>query len=206
MAIRVSQAAHILGVSPNTIRNYCKQGKLQYDLNAAGQKIFDKQQLQVFKNKQLGIITQTPRETIVFYTRSSNDNDVLLETQEDLLKEKYGEPYKIYKDKGSGLNENRKGLNQLIKDASKGYFTTIAITNKERLTRFDYSYLEKLFDSYNVKIVSLEEDKTKEPQEVLMQDFMRVTAIFSGKAYNLRSYDNQKKLLEKAGEYIERKQ
>ena len=153
MAIRVKQAADILGVSPNTVRNYCKQGILPFDLNAAGQRIFDKQQLEVFKNKQLGIKEETKKEVFAFYIRSSNGNDVLLETQEKLLCEKYGHPYKVYKDKGSGLNEKRKGLNQLIKDAQKGYFTTIAITNKDRLTRFGYSYLEYLFNAYDVKIV-----------------------------------------------------
>lgn len=44
------------------------------------------------------------------------------------------------------------------------------------------------------------------PQEVLMQDFMSLIASFSGKLYRLRGYDNQKKLLSKAGDYIEQKQ
>lgn len=43
------------------------------------------------------------------------------------------------------------------------------------------------------------------PQEVLMQDFTSI-ASFSGKLYRLRGYDNQKKLLSKAGDYIEQKQ
>lgn len=44
------------------------------------------------------------------------------------------------------------------------------------------------------------------PQEVLLQDFMSLIASFSGKFYRLRGYDNQKKLLSKAGDYIEQKQ
>lgn len=203
MAIRVKQAADILGVSANTVRNYCKQGKLDYELNAAGQRVFDKQQLEIFKNKQLGIHTEEVKETIVFYTRSSNSNDVLLETQENLLTEKFGTPYKVYKDKSSGLNENRKGLNQLIRDAKKKHFTTIAITDKDRITRFGYRYLEELFNAYDIKIVMLDDnEQTKEPHEVLMQDFMSLIASFSGKFYRLRGYANQKKLLKKAGEII----
>ena len=42
--------------------------------------------------------------------------------------------------------------------------------------------------------------------KVLMQDFMSLIASFSGKLYRLRGYDNQKKLLSKAGDYIEQKQ
>lgn len=41
------------------------------------------------------------------------------------------------------------------------------------------------------------------PQEVLMQDFMKLVASFSRKIYRLRGYDNQKKLLSRAGDYIE---
>lgn len=207
MAIRVTEAANILGVSANTIRNYCKQGILPFEWNAANQRVFDKQQLLVFKNKRLGILQEKPKETIVFYTRTSNENDILLETQEKLLTDKYGEPYKIYFDKASGLNENRTGLKALIKDAKKGHYTAIAITHKDRLTRFGYSYLVELFQLLDIKILLLEsEEAPKEPQEALLQDFMNLIASFSGKYYRLRGYVNQKKLLHKAGEYIEQKQ
>lgn len=42
MPIRVKEAAGILGVSPGTVRNWCKQGRLPYHLSAANQRIFDK--------------------------------------------------------------------------------------------------------------------------------------------------------------------
>lgn len=206
MAIRVKGAADILGVSPNTVRNYCKQGILDYDFNAAGQRVFDHQKLIVFKNKRLGITEDNQQETTVFYIRSSNGNDVLLSTQEELLTKKYGTPYKIYKDKASGLSETRRGLKQMIKDAQQGQFTHIAVTNKDRLTRFGYSYLESLFHMCDVTIVTLDDDdKTKEPHEVLMQDFMNLIASFSGKFYRLRGYENQRKLLDKAGEEIDKR-
>lgn len=42
--------------------------------------------------------------------------------------------------------------------------------------------------------------------KIIMQDFMSLIASFSGKFYRLRGYDSQKKLLSKAGDYIEQKQ
>ena len=41
MAIRVTEAAKILGVSPITVRRWCNDGKLEYSLSAAGQRVFE---------------------------------------------------------------------------------------------------------------------------------------------------------------------
>ena len=54
------------------------------------------------------------KEKVIFYIRSSNGNDVTMDTQEKKLREEYGEPDCIIKDKASGLNENRKGIKKLL--------------------------------------------------------------------------------------------
>lgn len=42
----------------------------------------------------------------------------------------------------------------------------------------------------------LDSDDTKEPHEVLMQDFMSLLASFSGKFYRLRGWEQRKKFLD----------
>ena len=61
---------------------------------------------------------------------------------------------KIYKDIGSGLNTNRKGLWSLNRDSKKNRFSTVLINFKDRLTRFGYNYVEKYLPEFNVKIIS----------------------------------------------------
>ena len=49
-------------------------------------------------------------------------------------------PDKIYSDIGSGLNENRLQLKQLLNDVTQNKIKTIYITYKDRLTRFGFEY------------------------------------------------------------------
>jgi len=48
-----------------------------------------------------------------------------------------------YSDVGSGLNENRHGLNKLLDDAENADYGRVLVTYQDRLTRFGFSYLER---------------------------------------------------------------
>lgn len=210
MPIRVKGAATILGVSPGTVRNWCNQGKLPYHLSAANQRIFDKNELLEFKAAALGD-GREDKVTLIFYIRSSNGNDVTMDTQEKKLREAYGEPDLVIKDKASGLNENRTGLKKLLtliaknpEDSSKTI--KVCVTNRDRLSRFGTGYIEMFAPYHNTEIVILDSDDTKEPHEILLQDFMSLLASFSGKFYRLRGWEQQKKLIEKISMEVERRE
>ena len=73
--------------------------------------------------------------------------------------------------------------------------TRICVTNKDRLTRFGFHYLDAFFSHLGVRVEVLDSDDTKEPHEVLMQDFMSLLASFSGKFYRLRGWEQRKRFL-----------
>ena len=200
--IRIKQAAEILGISTNTLRNWCDEGKVPYEMSVSGQRVFNEQELIDYKNEKLGITP--PEKNTVFYVRSSSGDDVTMDTQVEKLTQEYGTPYKIYKDKASGLKDNRSGLNSLFSDITSGKYDigTVAITNKDRLTRFGYRYIERFLEYADVEIIVLDSDDTKEPYEVLMSDFINLIASFSGKFYRLRGWEQRKKLLDKAQEEV----
>lgn len=194
---RVTEAANQIGISATTLRNYTKQGRITSTRNPAGQRIYTQASINSF----LGI--NAIPQNIVFYVRSSDGDKVRINNQIDLLTEKYGTPTKVFKDNASGLNEKRPGLNSLLKTAEKKLFDTVIITQKDRLTRFGYTYLEELLKNYGVKIIVLGETNDKSLQEELLQDFMSLIASFSGKYYRLRGYEQKKLLLNQAGEKLE---
>ena len=97
----------------------------------------------------------------------------------------------IIRDTGSGLNTKRKGLTRLIEMAKDHEIKRIFITNKDRLTRFGYEYLEELFSMADVELIALQEKENKDFQEELADDMMSLLASFSGKLYRIRG--NQKK-------------
>lgn len=204
MLLSVKQAAEYLGVSPWTIRKWSNEGNLKHTRNISNNRVYNTKDLDEYYEQRTGKkLHPEIAKSKYFYLRSSNGNDVLLNTQEKLLTEAYGEPTRTFKDKASGLNENRKGLNNLLTTIlNDDTPATVYVTSKDRLTRFGYNYLKTIIEHKKGNIVVLNDEKAKEPQEVLMEDFMSLIASFSGKFYRLRGYKQQEQLLKTATEKV----
>lgn len=196
MLLRTGKAAKYLGVHEQTLRKYANNGMIPLINNHAGQRLFDIKDLDKFKNKN-NPNKNNNEERMVFYIRSSDGDKTLLESQKETLTKAYGKPELVISDKGSGLNDNRPGLQKLIKMSDNQEITTICITHKDRLTRFGYNFLEHIFTKNNTQLKVLN-SKNLTPEQELMQDFMNLIASFSGKFYRMRSKENKQKLLEKA--------
>ena len=194
-AMRVHEAAEILNVSPSSVRRFIKEGRLKCSFTPGGQRVVTQDQIDEF----LGV---EKSESYAFYVRCSRGEKKNLESQIQKLTEAYGDPITVFSDKGSGLNENRKGLWRLISSAEKGEFTVLAITAKDRLTRFGFRYLEEYLKLLGVEIVILDDEREKSLQEELMQDFMSLIASFSGKFYKMRGIEQRKLLLKRAEESL----
>lgn len=203
-SIRTQEMANLMGVTPQTIRKYVDQGSISYHRQPSGQLFFTPQDI----TSNLGDpnTLDNPDEKWVFYIRTSSGDKNLIKSQEEALKEYYNTitPIKIISDKASGLNENRKGLKKLITMCASGEVTDIAFTRPDRLTRFGYKYLEALFASYNVNLHHINDNKTQNIEEELIQDFMTVIASFAGKYSAMKSRSNKKALLEKALQEVDK--
>ena len=202
--LRAKEAAELLCVTTQTIRKYHKQGKLKGYTTPGGQTIYKTSEIQDLLNKNNPTLKQT--QYTAHYTRASDGSKARLSTQAEQLEEKYGTPDYLITDKASGLNEKRKGLQKLINLAKDHKITKIHITQKDRLTRFGYTYLEELFNAYNVEIEIAFEKEDKSLTEELMEDFMSLIASFSGKFYRLRGYKQQRELLDAAEHKIDERE
>lgn len=196
---RVSEAASLLRVSASTMRKYTAMGLIECEHNHAGQRIYTPEHIKAFLQ---GAEPARTDERLVFYVRASDGSQARLDNQVKLLKDAFGEPQRVFKDKASGLNEKRTGLLSMLERAKKHEFDVIAITNKDRLTRFGYSYLERLLIENQVKLVILSEDHKESLEEELMKDFMSLIASFSGKFYRLRGNEQRHRLLDTAKERL----
>lgn len=104
----------------------------------------------------------------------------------------------VFSDIASGMNENRKALNEMVSMIISGQITKVVISNRDRLTRFGYGYLKNLFDKHNCEIieVNLTEDKTFEQE--LTDDLIAIVHHFSMKFYGkrknkLKRFENEMK-------------
>ena len=99
---------------------------------------------------------------------------------------------KTYKDIGSGLNTNRRGLWNLIRDAKKYQFSLVLLNFKDRLTRFGYIYLKTYLGEYNIHLLCLNKLDDKSPESELVEDLVAIIHSFSGKLYRMRRTEQKK--------------
>ena len=200
-------AARICGVSKDTIRTWSRKGKLPYfTINERGdRRFYIKDLYQVMGLDTLERACATPTRVALYLRVSgSTGQDSSLKAQEDQLREAaneqrvHGTVISVYKDKASGLNQNRPGLTKLLKGAKNKEFDVVYVTHADRLARFGVKYLEELLASYQVDLVVLYPDAKVDSQEELIQDFVSLVACFSGRIYGQRNAQSRKRLLAKA--------
>jgi putative resolvase len=190
--LRISKAAHELGLHPFTVRKWIKQGKIRA--------IWVGQEARVPRSEIERLVGKTDGRLIVLYGRVSGQGQKDdLETQLARLQtwakvERAGKPNLVLSDSGSGLKAKRKHLQQLLKMVMEDEIAEIVITYPDRLTRFGQEYLQVLFDCFGVRLTILEPDETKTPEQELTDDLLALIASFSGRLYGMRSH-KQKELL-----------
>lgn len=130
-------------------------------------------------------------QNIAIYARVSTPKQKKdLENQIDFLK-KYcvmngDNPVFIFSDIGSGMNESRKGLSDMLDKVIEGTLSKIVISHKDRLTRFGFSYIENICNRYGteIEIVNLDDDKSF--QDELTEDLIAIIHHFSMRFYGKR--------------------
>lgn len=200
--LTIGECAKLLNVSKETLRNWDKLGKLKPQVTFGKHrryKITDIESLMNIEvlpkyNQEIDVI-----DNVIIYARvSSNEQkqkgDLDRQAQrlcEFGIKSKYV-IFDIIKDVGSGLNDNRKGFNKLTDLVINKKITKIIIEHKDRLTRFQFNFIEKMLNSYGCEIIVMNNKEVSSDEE-LASDMMSLLASFSGKFYGRRSAERRKK-------------
>ncbi|MGW1290797.1 recombinase family protein, partial [Streptomyces sp. NPDC002586] len=102
--------------------------------------------------------------------------------EEELRATSEGEIVKVVKDRGSGLRENRPGLNRVLTMIADGSVTVVRVTHEDRLARFGVGWLKRLFSVYGVTLEVLHPKKSGGRDE-LLEDFVSLVTTFAGRLY-----------------------
>ena len=194
--LTLKQASEYLNVSKETLRRWGKSGKLLPILTSGGHRRYQQETLEEF----IGIknITESEINIVATYSRVSSHEQKTkgdLDRQSQRLseycaKKKLNVGY-IIKDVGSGLSDTRAGFVKLTNLVINKKITKIIIEHKDRLTRFQYNFIEKMFNTYDVEIIHIEKNDVSE-QEDLATDLVSIIASFSGRLYGKRSAECRK--------------
>lgn len=190
--LRVSKAAHELGLHPLTVRKWIKAGKI------AAIRVGNEARIPRSEIERL--VGQTDERLLILYGRVSGhgqkeDLDIQIQRlQAWAAIERREQETLVLSDIGSGLKATRRQLQRLLKLVCEDKVREVAITDEDRLTRFGQEYLETLFAFFGVTLTVLEPGGEKTPEQELTEDLLALIASFSGRLYGLRSH-KQKELL-----------
>jgi excisionase family DNA binding protein len=190
--LRVSRAAHELGLHPFTVRKWIRAGKIQA-IRVGNEARVPRSEIERLAGK-------TDGRVIVLYGRVSGQGQKSdLETQLERLQawaetERKGKQTLVLSDIGSGLSATRRHLQRLLRLVATDQVAEIVVTYPDRLTRFGQEYLQVLFESFGVTLTVLDPDEDKTAEQELVDDMLALLASFSGRLYGMRSH-KQKELL-----------
>ena len=75
----------------------------------------------------------------------------------------------------------------------KGKVNKVIVEHKDRLTRFQFNFIKKMYAVFGCEIIVLDDKEDVSDAEELTRDFMALLASFSGKYYGRRSIESRKK-------------
>lgn len=172
MKYKVSTYAKIHGVTMRTVWNWINKGELEIERTSTG-----RIRIVVDENKE---------KTIAVYARvSSSENKSNLIAQKDrVVSYCMAKGYKISKvvmEVGSGLNDKRPKLENLLKDNS---IDIIVVEHKDRFSRFGFNFIQTLLNinGRSIEVINQAEDD----KEDIMSDLISITTSFCSKVYGLR--------------------
>lgn len=188
--MKAKEVKQILGVTQNTINNYIKKGVLRYTEVNPFHYIYNDEDVYRLAGK-----TNQKNRYNVTYSRVSlakQKNDLISQKQRlyDFVLASGNKLEKEISDVKSGMNfKDREGLNTLIAEVIDNKIDTVFVENKDRLARFGFELLEKLFESFGTKIVVISNVENTTYEQELTQDLISIIHHFS-----MKSYSNRRKL------------
>ena len=186
--VKIGEAAKLLGVSVQALRNWEMEGKIMPSHRTpGGQRMYDLAKL-------LGANNLT-YPTIAYARVSSSDQKEDLERQHVILEafcNKNGWKTEIIRDFGSGMNYNKKGFLRLLELIVQGQISRLVITHKDRLLRFGAEIVFRICELKGIEIVIINKGEQPSFEEELTRDVMEIMTVFCAKLYGRRSHKSKK--------------
>ena len=193
----IGEFANRIGKTIQTLRNWDKKNILKPShVTQGGTRYYSQEQLNHF----LGLKSEKQiNKKIIGYCRVSShkQKDDLERQIENVKTYMYAKGYQfeIITDIGSGINYNKKGLNQLIDFVTNSEVEKIVVLYKDRLIRFGYELIENLCHKFGTTIEIIDNTEKTEQQE-LVEDLVQIISAFSCRLQGKRANKAKKMIKE----------
>lgn len=188
--LKSSEICSELKISPATLKAWKDSGKILYKRLTTKKYLYDIDSI-LFDSS---IATDIAIYGRVSATSQKEDLDGQLELLKTYCFSKGIKPQYIISDIASGLNENRKGFNDLMNLVFDRKISKIFITYKDRLSRFGFDYFKNIFGKFGVEIEILDEnpETNKSVENELTEDLISIIHHYSMKIYSSKRKKLQK--------------
>ena len=193
----IGEFAKEIGKAIQTLRNWDKKNILKPShVTQGGTRYYSQEQLNHF----LGLKSEKQiNKKIIGYCRVSShkQKDDLERQIENVKTYMYAKGYQfeIITDIGSGINYNKKGLNQLIDMVTNSEVEKIVVLYKDRLIRFGYELIENLCKKFGTTIEIIDNTEKMGEQE-LVEDLVQIVTVFSCRLQGKRANKAKKMIKE----------
>lgn len=92
----------------------------------------------------------------------------------------------LFKDIGSGLNENRRFFKKLLKRIAESDVQRVIVEYKDRLARYGFETFKSYCDSHNVELIVIKDAEKKEFEQELVDDIISLVTSYSARLYGRR--------------------
>lgn len=183
--VTLSAASKLLGVTVRSLRKWSDEGKLKTIRTEGGHR-----RVALSEIRRLQGIEQKERTVTLAYCRcSTHKQEENLERQVGRVLEhcaKQGWQVELFKEIGSGLNDNRAQFKRLLTRVADGDVAHVVVEFKDRLARFGFETFVIYCRNLGVDVVVLEDAAPKEFEQEFADDIISLVASYSGRMYGRR--------------------
>jgi len=183
--VTLSAASKLLGVTVRSLRKWSDEGKLKTIRTEGGHR-----RVAVSEIHRLQGTQQKERTTTLAYARcSTHKQEENLERQVGRVLEhcaKQGWQTELFKEIGSGLNDNRAQFKRLLTRVADDDVSRVVVEFKDRLARFGFETFVIYCRNLGVDVVVLEDAAPKEFEQEFADDIISLVASYSGRMYGRR--------------------
>ncbi|MBN4050840.1 MAG: IS607 family transposase [Alkaliphilus sp.] len=191
----IHKFSKLIGKSAQTLRNWDKNGKLKpHHKSTNGYRYYVESQIA----EVIGLHNIKEKKVIGYCRVSSNKQKDDLERQIENVKTyllAQGEPFEVITDIGSGINYNKKGLQQLLRMMNNREVSKVVVLYKDRLLRFGFELVEYMAEINNCKIEIIDNAPKTDEQE-LVEDMIQTITVFSCRLQGKRAHKAKKMIKE----------
>lgn len=184
--LSLSKASRLLGVTSRTLRLWDQQGKIKTVRSAGGHRRIALEEIHRLQQRD----ASDGRTVTLVYCRVSTQKQAdNLERQVGRVLEHcgiQGWKFELFKEIGSGLNDGRRQLKNLLKRIASPEVKRVVVEYKDRVARFGFETFVDYCTNFGVEVAVLQDAEPKEFEQEFAEDIVSLVASYSARLYGRR--------------------